>query len=172
MTLFEVEGVTPPDGMDFIASRTEMTFWCLWSSPLMVATDPRHLSADKRAILMNPEAIAVNQDPLATAGDMVRNASRPPEGQLWARELAGGEKAVVLLNPWADHGALALRVDWAELGWPAGAAVAVRDLWAREDLGVFAAGWNRSVGARDVAFLRLTLQKDKAALVSRGDAHA
>ena len=31
--------------MDFISSRTEYTFWALWSAPLLVATDLRNLGA-------------------------------------------------------------------------------------------------------------------------------
>ena len=49
---------------------------------------------------------------------------------------------------------------WAELGWPAAAKVAVRDLWAQADLGVFAGGYAASaVARRDVVLLRLALQK-------------
>jgi hypothetical protein len=29
--------------MSFIDSRTEFTFWCLWSSPLLIATDVRSM---------------------------------------------------------------------------------------------------------------------------------
>jgi alpha-galactosidase len=47
--------------MDFTASRTEFSFWCMWSSPLMVSTDLRNLTAQKRSILTNVEAIAINQ---------------------------------------------------------------------------------------------------------------
>ncbi len=39
---------------------SEFSFWCLWSAPLIVATDVRYLD-DKKHIL-NKEAIAVNQD--------------------------------------------------------------------------------------------------------------
>ena len=42
-----------PITMDYINSRTEYTFWSLWSSPLLVSTDIRHLSPQKRSILMN-----------------------------------------------------------------------------------------------------------------------
>jgi hypothetical protein len=55
MTLFE-------PSMDFTASRTEFTFWCMWSSPLLIDTDLRNLTHEKRSIITNAEAIAVNQD--------------------------------------------------------------------------------------------------------------
>ncbi len=64
-----------PITMDFLASRTEFTFWSLWSAPLLVSTDIRHLSESKREILTNPEVIAINQDLSGTAGDRVFNGT-------------------------------------------------------------------------------------------------
>ena len=61
--------------MDFVESRTEYTFWTMWSSPLLVSTDIRNLSKEKKSILMNKEAIAINQDDSFTSGDRVYNHS-------------------------------------------------------------------------------------------------
>jgi len=77
--------------MNFVDSRTEFAFWSLWSSPLIVATDIRNLTAQKRSILMNPEVIAVNQDPLWTAGERLANYTKTgAPGQVWAKPLSGG----------------------------------------------------------------------------------
>ena len=155
--------------MDFTASRTEFSFWALWSAPLMVATDLRHMSDDKRAILTNAEVIAINQDVSATSGDRVRP---PPNGtradsQLWARPLANGDKAVILFNagrkgqgdmPKEQGGELLVTVSWEELGWLPTDHVHVRDLWAKADVGTFAGGFNTTLERRDVAMLRLTKQ--------------
>ena len=54
--------------MNFIDSRTEYSFWALWSAPLMIATDVRNMSAEMRSIVANPEVIAVNQDPAGRGG--------------------------------------------------------------------------------------------------------
>lgn len=145
--------------MDFVASRTEYSFWSLWSAPLLVATDLRKLSADKRAILLNEEVIAINQDGSATSGDRIRP---PPnvtgvDSQLWARPLANGDKAVILFNAGKRKG-LGVAVAWAELGWAPADSVRVRDLWAKKDLGVFTAGFNATLDSHDVAMLRLTRQ--------------
>ena len=61
---------------DFVASRSEYTFWSLWSAPLLVATDVRALSEQKRQILLNREVIAINQDESATAGNRLRSELR------------------------------------------------------------------------------------------------
>jgi hypothetical protein len=47
--------------MNFTNSRTEFSFWSLWASPLMMATDPADLSPEKQSIIMNPEVISINQ---------------------------------------------------------------------------------------------------------------
>ena len=61
--------------MDFTASRTEFTFWCMWSSPLLIDTDLRNLTAEKRSIIANAEAIAIDQDGGFGAADRLSNAS-------------------------------------------------------------------------------------------------
>ena len=143
--------------MDFVASRTEYTFWSLWSAPLLVATDVRSLSDEKRKILLNHEVIAINQDESATAGDRLRSEGSGAE--VWARDLQGGDKAVVLFNGQRTAIGPLLNVSctWRELGWPEDARVSIRDLWAGADLGVFISSFTAvAVPPRDVRFLRLT----------------
>lgn len=140
-----------PVTMGFTESRTEYTFWSLWSSPLIVSTDIRELSTKKRAILMNPEVIAVNQDDRIGAGDRVAGKASGP--QIWSRPLANGDTAVVLYNAGKDP--VEIAASWAMVGVPAGAH-RVRDLWAQADLGTFAAGYTATVSPRDVRFLRVS----------------
>jgi len=59
-TLFTPLGHDWPP-MNFTNSRTEFSFWSLWASPLLMATDPADLSDEKRAIIMNPDVIGINQ---------------------------------------------------------------------------------------------------------------
>ena len=75
-------------------------------------------------------ASAVNQDPLGKQGVLKKgNASEPV--QLYARELEGGALAVAVFNR-GDENVTSLRVNWSDLGLPAGKEVsAVRDLWAK-----------------------------------------
>jgi hypothetical protein len=47
--------------MNYTNSRTEFSFWALWSSPLIVATDPANMSEEKRSILMNKEVKRLNE---------------------------------------------------------------------------------------------------------------
>lgn len=141
-----------PITMDYINSRTEYTFWSLWSSPLLVSTDIRRLSPQKKSILMNAEVIAIDQDPSFTAGDRVRNDTSG--AQVWSRDLSNGDKAVVLFN--GGKHASAVAVTWAEIGWGGSDHVKVRDLWARTDNTTTANGFECQLVPHDVCYLRLT----------------
>jgi alpha-galactosidase len=103
-----------------------------------------------RAILTAPEPIAVDQDPLGKQGDLVR-AER--SGEVWARELADGSRAVVLFNRGLRSEEIAVR--WTDLGWNAGDRVVVRDLWERADRGSAVEAYSVSVPAHGAAMLRL-----------------
>ena len=66
-------------------------------------------------------ASAVNQDPLGKQGVLKKgNASEPV--QLYARELEGGALAVAVFNR-GDENVTNLRVNWSDLGLPAGKEV-------------------------------------------------
>ena len=80
----------------------------------------------------------------------------PPSVPVWMKNLHNGDKAVVLYNN--GTGNVTIGVTWSLLGWPSNAKVAVRDLWARQDMGVYANGYNATVGTHDVFFFRATQQ--------------
>ena len=154
-TLFAPLGHAWPP-MNVTNSRTEYTFWSLWSAPLFVATDPADLSTDKASILMNPEVIAINQDPLFVAGERIRNDNSTTGGEVWSRPLQNGDLAVVLYNS-GNVNDVSVSVEWSELGWSNSDAVSVRDLWARASLGTVTTGSFTSVLAAHASqFLRLT----------------
>ena len=123
---------------------------------------------------INYQVIAVNQDPSYTAADRLRNDSSTGE-QLWARDLANGDKVVVLYNSGDGSGKdsnITIHVTWAEIGWANTTSstedqeaistnVHVRDLWARADEGAFADGYSAPVAPRDVKLLRLSRSSER-----------
>jgi len=143
-----------PITMSFIDSRTEYAFWTLWSAPLLVSTDIRNMTADMKAIIMNPEVIAIDQDPAFIGGDRIANYS--DGGQVWTKPLANGDTALILFNPGFEH--INVAVTWAQVGWSPEATVSLRDLWARNDLGEFADGYNVTLVPHDHVYLRATVQ--------------
>jgi alpha-galactosidase len=137
-------------GMTLDEYRAHFSLWCVLAAPLMAGNDVREMSDDVRAILTAPEPIAVDQDPLGKQGDLVR-AER--SGEVWARELADGLRAVVLFNRGLRSEEIAVR--WTDLGWNAGDRVVVRDLWERADRGSAVEAYSVSVPAHGAAMLRL-----------------
>ena len=142
-----------PVTMGAANSRTEFSFWSLWSAPLLVSTDIRNMSQAMRDLIANEEVIAIDQDQSCTAGDRVWR-DNATDTQLWARPLANGDKAVILFNE-GRFRSRTVSVAWSQIGWPANASVAVRDLWAKKDLGAHPATFNGMVRPHDVLFLRL-----------------
>jgi hypothetical protein len=135
----------------FTDSQTEFSFWTLWGGNLLFATDPRNMTAQKQSIILNTEAIAVHQDPKAAAGTRVRASNST--GELWARTLSGGDRAVILFNP-SDSANLTASLTWSELGLSTPSRV--RDLWLHQDLPPAPTGFARTLVPHQVAYLRVT----------------
>jgi len=112
------------------------------------------LSELQRDILLNTEVLAINQDVTPQGRPL-----RADDLAVWARALSDGAFAVALYNE--DNQPKDLRVSFGALG--AGfETAAVRDLWARKDLGVFGGGYPAeggiSVAAHETKLLKVTPQ--------------
>jgi hypothetical protein len=126
---------------------------CACGAPAPPAVCKGWLSDLQKEIMLNTEVLAINQD--------VTPQGRPVvDGDLtvWARHLSDGSAAVALYNE-ADADA-GISVDFASLGWAAGARASARDLWAHADLGVFTGRYPASgsvtVPAHGTHLVRLT----------------
>ena len=117
-------------GMTDDEYRTHMSLWCILAAPLVAGNNLVTMGAATKAILTNPEVIAIDQDPLGVQGHRVTQ-----EGPLevWMKPLEDGSKAVGLFN--RGWGAMPVTVGLRDLG--VGGSAAMRDLWARKDLGRF-----------------------------------
>ena len=138
-------------GMSADEYRTHFSLWAMMAAPLIAGNDVAHMSADTRSILLNREVIAIDQDPLGHAGHRVRKTG---DIEVWSRELAGGNRAVLLLNRGKTPADIS--VEWAEAGYPATLAIRVHDLWQSRDLGVLKDSYTaRGVPAHSVVMLTL-----------------
>jgi alpha-galactosidase len=138
-------------GMTDDEYRAHFSLWALMAAPLMAGNDVRAMSPETRAILLNAEVIAVDQDSLGVQGMLV--AENAPDLQVWAKRLAGGARAVVLLN--RSGLASAMTATWWRIGLPAGPA-RVRDLWAHADRGTFTEKYSATVPPHGVVMVRVT----------------
>jgi len=129
-------------------SRTQVSLWSLLAAPLIASADLRKISSASLAILSNPEVIAVDQDPAGVQGHRIAQ-----EGPLdiWMKPLADGSKAVGLFNRGEDGAPITVYFKDAEVGESA----AVRDLWAKKDLGIFKNSFTVEVPSHGLALLRM-----------------
>ena len=138
-------------GMSVEEYRTHFSLWAMMAAPLIAGNDVAHMSADTRSILLNREVIAVDQDALGHAGHRVRKGG---DVEVWSRELAGGNRAVLLLN--RGKTPADINVKWADAGYPDTLTVRVRDLWQARDLGASHSGYTaHNVPAHGVVMLTL-----------------
>jgi alpha-galactosidase len=138
-------------GMTETEYRSHFSLWAIMAAPLIAGNDLRSMSSATRAILTAPEIIAVDQDPLGVQGARVSSASGR---EVWSKPLSGTRRrAVALFNRGAS--ATSMTVRWTDVGLPAGAA-AVRDLWARKDLGDHTDAFTATVEPHGTVMLSVT----------------
>jgi alpha-galactosidase len=135
-------------GMSFDEYRTHMGLWCLLAAPLIAGNDLTQMKPENIGILTNPEVIGVDQDPAGIQGQRVAE-----EGPLetWVKPLSDGSRAVGLFNRGAHN--LPMTVSFRDIGVPEVARV--RDLWARQDLGVLRERVSANVNAHGMVMLRV-----------------
>jgi alpha-galactosidase len=137
-------------GMTANEYRAHFSMWSLFAAPLMAGNDLRSMSPETKEILTNKEVIAVDQDPLGMEGRRVR---KDGDTEVWAKQLADGSRAVVLLNRSSEE--RSIKASWTELGYPDHASAAVRDLWAHKNLGKSTGSFSANVPSHGVVMVRV-----------------
>jgi hypothetical protein len=76
-------------GLSLSEQQAQFSLWAIFAAPLMISTDLRTISKESRRILLNDDIIAVNQDPLGRQGWCAETTSSLLTGNLrvWVREL-------------------------------------------------------------------------------------
>jgi len=141
-------------GLTLPEARAHFSMWCMLAAPLIAGNDVRHMTPEIRAILTDRDVIGIDQDPLGREGWRYR---AEPGREIWVRQLAGGAWAVALLNTGAAAADLAL--DLPSM-WVFEGKFAVRDVWAKKDVGTNAQILTAHLASHDVALLRLTPVKN------------
>ncbi len=122
--------------------QSQMSLWCMLSSPLAMTNDLRKATDDDRRILLNREVIAINQDPLGRAAE---RKVCTDNCQIFVRPLADGSHAVAVLNT-ADKPAT-ITADFQRLG--INGKFTVRDVWQHRDIARNASKWKGRVDAHE-----------------------
>jgi len=123
--------------------KTHFSMWALNSSPLIMGTDIRNLTASALSIYSNPAVIALNQDPAVAAAVRrwryyVDDKDEYNQGEisLWTRTLNNSDVAVAFVN--AGNDSRMMNTTLAEIFFDQGAersrqammSYDVYDLWA------------------------------------------
>ena len=127
---------------------THISLWCLLSSPLLIGCDMTKLDDFTMSLLSNDEVLAINQDPLGKPASQI---SVKGDGQVWARDLEDGSKAVGLFNLSDDP--MDVTVNWSDL--KISGKQTVRDLWRQKDVGDFDDKYSATVPTHGVVLLKL-----------------
>jgi len=126
--------------------QMHMSMWCMLAAPLLAGNDLSSMSAETLAILTNPEVIAVDQDPKGFQSHRVRQCG-PYE--IWARPLAHGSTAVLLINRGEDSEKIT--VQFKDIG--VSGTRTVRDLWAKKDMGQYTDSFSAEVSRHGVVMV-------------------
>lgn len=137
-------------GMTDEEYRTHFSLWAMMAAPLVAGNDVAHMTPAIHDILTNREVIAVDQDALGRQGHRV---ARNGDSEVWMKPLAGGGRALLLLNRGAS--ARTIRADWAMLELPPALRLRARDVWAHRELGEKAGSYAATVPPHGVSLVVL-----------------
>lgn len=127
---------------------THLTLWSLLAAPLLIGCDLAQLDDFTLELLTNPEVLEVNQDP---RGKQARRVAAADRLEVWARPLADGSLAVGLFNRTRDEATVT--VNWSALGLTG--PQPVRDLWLRQDQGIFDGAYSTEVSRHGAVMLKI-----------------
>jgi alpha-galactosidase len=131
--------------------RTLMTLWSIARSPLIMGGDLRHLDAATRALLTNPEVIAVNQASRDNRPHFLEDGLRIWSARPARPESGQGGRYLALFNMKPESRQVSLPLRAIGIDGP----VAVRDLWARQNIGTASAAIETQLAPHGSALFRL-----------------
>lgn len=137
-------------GASNIEYRTHFSLWAMVSSPMLVGADVRKLDKYSLQTLTNKEVIALNQDP---AGNVAHKVRDDGDLEVFARELADGSHAVLLLNRGAATATMTFSPR-ADLQAPMD-RYSIRDLWQHRDLGTYDIPFTAEVQSHEARVFRI-----------------
>lgn len=138
--------------------RTQFFLWAILGSPLVMGNDIRSMDAFTVDLATSPELLRVQNDSDCVQGTLLHSWDAT---EAWARPLADGSFAAVLLNKGSSYAnaTLSFDGDWHDQQdfYPASfPRAAVRDLHAGKDLGTFDHAFTTALPPHDAVILRIT----------------
>ena len=135
--------------------KTHFGMWCIMSSPLLIGCDMNDIKGNALDLMQNKELIALNQNTLGLQAYVVK---RDNGGYVLVKDVDekyGKNRAVAFYNP--TDAALSMSIDFSQLDLAG--EVAVRDLFAKKDMGVYEGSYSVTVPAHGTRIYRLEAQE-------------
>lgn len=127
---------------------THMTFWCIFRSPLMLGGNLPENRPFELQLFNNSEVLAVNQQ-----GENPRELFRDANTAIWYSHVQNSKDLYVAVFNISDKDA-DVTLPFNKLGL--GNKLKVRDLWKRNDLGVFSKNYHQEINKHGTILLRLS----------------
>jgi alpha-galactosidase len=137
-------------GLDDTEARSQLSIWAMLGSPLVVANDVTSLGDATKALLTNGRVLAVAQDGPGRPATLLPRDDRLV---VWTRELAGGDRVVLAVNPGDARVRGTVTAKEASLGSGHPRTV---DLWSGATSTVEDGGLQLSLAPHAVAMYRVT----------------
>jgi len=129
---------------------THMTFWSIFRSPLMLGGNLPENRPFELSLFNNPEVIAVNQQ-----GENPRQLFEKDGKTIWYSHAQGSKDMYVALF---NLGEQPLDIDFTFASIGMIGKIAVRDLWKKQDMGIFKQSYHQQVNKHGAVLLKLVAQ--------------
>lgn len=141
-------------------ARAQFSLWAILKSPLLVSADLRNETLGEFIeILRNKEVLSVSGDPLGIEATRLDPNTTQSIGEVYVGRVQGGHAALLYNRQETAQNMSLVFADF--LSGKGSASLAVRDLWQKQDRGVFEGRFDSAVPPHDVVMLRLTEASDK-----------
>jgi len=129
---------------------THMTFWSIFRSPLMLGGNLPENRLFELSLFNNPEVIAVNQQ-----GENPRQLFEKDGKTIWYSHAQGSKDMYVALF---NLGEQPQDIDFTFASIGMIGKIAVRDLWKKQDMGIFKQSYHQQVNKHGAVLLKLVAQ--------------
>ena len=113
--------------------KTHFGMWCIMASPLLIGCDLSTIKSTTLALLKNEELIALNQDSLCLQAYVAKLVNGCHILVKDIETLHGNKRAFAVYNP--NDNQRQVKVTFSDLDL--GGSISLRDVFAREDIGIF-----------------------------------
>ncbi len=132
--------------------HTLLSLWYISRMPLMIGGYLPETDKIALELLTNEEALAVNRTSENPRQIKFKNAVI-----IWAADIIDSEdKYLAFFNQWESKEPVDIKVQFEQLGLTAGVEYKVRDLWEKQDIGIFRDGFSSPIPAHGAGLYKIS----------------